>query len=209
MKFVARIGIVATMCMVCAIMFSCYDDIDDLPMDQIDGNSYSYIDCTDYTIWTYINLKDGSLSPLPYDEEAAIPAEWTFALHRYDCKTNDGRVVETQFSSLDSFTAAVENGAYRIPDASEFIPDEMGEINIDMSHMMDGYVVTAPSMLNKELGRWLDVDTEYMPPIYTPSNKVYLLLTRDGEYVAILFTGFSNPLYYDTKGYISFSFEYL
>ncbi len=204
-----RIRLVVTVCALCAVLTSCYDTLDDIEIESVDGNAYSYIDCTDYLLWIYIDLHDGSLTPVAYDDDDAIPSSWTFALHRYDCKTNDGRVVETPFSSIESLTSAVANGAYRIPDSSEFVPDEMGEINIDLSHMMDGYVETAPAMINKELGKWLDVNTDYMPPIYTPSNKVYLLLTHEGEYIALLFTAFSNPLYYDAKGYISFTFEYL
>ncbi len=204
-----RIALCIATIAVAAAACSIYDDIDNIPTEAASGNAYSYVDATSYTTWIYFDLLGGGYTALPYDDTDHLPSAWTFALHRYDCKTHDGGAVETPFSSLAALLSAIENGAYRLPAADEFIGDELGEINIDMSTMMDGYIITAEAMVNKELSKWLDVDISTMPPIYTPSNKVYLLLTADGTYIAILFTGFTNPYYYDAKGYISFEYSLL
>jgi len=184
---------------------SIYDDPADMPVVEKE-NSYSYIDCTDYKTWVYLNLEDGSQTAVAYDNVADIPSQWTFAMHRYDCKTNGGSAYETTFSSLDELTAAISAGTFSIPDASAFTEDEDSKVTIDMSHMMEGYLDYADSKVNKTLARWLDVDTSNMPPNYTPSDKVYLIRTATGEVAAVRFTAYSNPQQYNTKGYISFDY---
>ncbi len=186
-----------------------YDDISEMPSSTASDHSFSYIDATSYIQWVYLDLKSGAATTLPYDDDEHIPDEWTFALHRYDCKTNAGRCAETPFSSLESLSSAVVNGSYRLPEESEMTADVADSIIIDVSHMLDLYLGYASAMVNKEMTRWLDVNISTMPPIYTPSNKVYLLRTKEEEYVAVLFTSFTNPFYYDTKGYISFDYIWL
>jgi len=186
---------------------SIYDDPADMPVVKED-NAYSYIDATEYTNWVYLNLEDGSQTTLAYDNTADIPAEWTFALHRYDCKTNGGSAYETSFSTLDELTAAIAGGTFTVPDASQFTADEDGKITVDMSGMMQGVIEYADSKINKVLGLWLDVNTSQMPPIYTMSKKVYLLRTSGGAVAAIEFTDYANPSQYNTKGFISFKYIY-
>lgn len=101
------------------------------------------------------------------------------AIHRYDVKTNGGEVLETDYQSL----SALKN-AGSMPQGT-FVADEWttNKIAVDVSHMMEdnGYLIYAPSDFNPELSKWLNVDTSEMPPIYTPSNKVYLLRMKDGH----------------------------
>lgn len=184
-----------------------YDDPANMP-DTTKDNSYQYINATEYTNWVYLNLKDGSQTTLAYDNTADIPAEWTFAIHRYDCKTNGGSAYETQFSTLDALTAAIKDGSFSVPDASQFTADEDGKVTVDMSGMMQGNIVYADSKVNKVLGGWLDVNTSQMPPIYTMSNKVYLIRESNGTVAAVMFTNYANPLQSNTKGYISFDYIY-
>ncbi len=185
-----------------------YDSLDDMPTGVDEGNSFSYIDATEYTTWTYVSLADHSTITLEYDDTVNIPDGWAFALHRYDCKTNGGGALETGFTSLEDLEASLGAGSYSVPEASAFVPDVDGEIAIDMSRMMSGDIGYADSGINVELGKWLDLDTSVMPPIYTPSGRVYLLRMNDGTVAALLFTGFSNPFYYDAKGYISLDYIY-
>lgn len=191
-----------------SIAFSSCDDIYDAPSDmpsEEKQNAYTYVDCTDYKTWVYFNLQDGSQTPLAYDSDE-LPEEWTFAMHRYDCKTNGGSVYETSFSSITDLTAAISAGTFAAPDAAAFTADVDGKITVDMSHMMEGYLDYAASKVNSVMGQWLSVDTSNMPPNYTPSDKVYLLRVRSDEVYAIRFTAYSNPQKYNTKGYISFDY---
>ncbi len=194
---------------VCATLVACdvYDDMSQMPQSEGGDGSFSYLDATSYTQWIYLNLEDGTGVTLEYDDTLNIPEQWTFALHRYDCKTNGGTAMETEFGSIDALVAALRGGEYAFSQ-SQFVADTQDSITIDMSHMMDGWLEYAPSMVNKELGKWLDVDTSEMPPIYTPSDRAYIICTREGTYAALRFTAFSNPFYYDTKGYISFDYLY-
>lgn len=184
-----------------------YDDPNDMP-DTTKENSYQYINATEYTNWVYLNLKDGSQTTLDYDNTADIPAEWTFAIHRYDCKTNGGSAYETVYTSLDALTTAIDDGSFSIPNASQFTADEDSKITVDMSGMMEGNIGYADSKVNKVLAGWLDVNTSQMPPIYTMSNKVYLIRESDGTVAAVLFTNYANPMQSNTKGYISFDYIY-
>ncbi len=192
----------------CAVLFSCelYDDRTLMPTDSGD-NSFSYVDATDYAQWVYLNLEDGTSVALEYNDEADIPEEWTFALHRYDCKTNGGTACETEFSSLEALEKALSEGTFSVK-GGDYVADVEDSIYIDLSHMIDSVVVYAPSLVNKELSKWMDLDLSFMPPIYTPSGRVYIICTRQGVYGAIRFTGYSNPYYYDAKGYISFDYIY-
>lgn len=183
-----------------------YDDPSEMPVEE-EENAFSLVDCTSYTNWTYFNLADGTSQTLDYQaDEAEIAAGWTFAMHRYDCKTNGGGAYETSFSTLDELTAALSGGTFSLPAANDYEADVADSVTVDMSHMMEGYLVYAKSTVNTVLGRWLDVDTSNMPPNYTQSNKVYLIRTSGGEVAAISFTGYSNPYEYNTKGYISFDY---
>lgn len=192
-------------------MYLSCDSIYDDPIEQNSGSSdgsFSYIDATSYTQWVYFNLNDGSTVTLDYDNTDDIPDEWMFAMHRYDCKTNGGAVCETSYTSMESMEKDIANGKFSPAQTGTFVEDTAGSITVDMSHMMEGYLVYAESTINTEMGKWIDVDTSTMPPIYTMSGKVYLLRLADGTMAAILFTAFSNPYNYDTKGYISFDYTY-
>jgi len=185
-----------------------YDDPSEMPVEK-DDNSFSLVDCTSYTNWVYFNLADDTSQTLDYQaEESDIAAGWTFAMHRYDCKTNGGSAYETVYTSIEELQTALDEGTFALPQASDYVADVADSVTIDMSHMMEGYLVYAKSMVNQELGKWLDVDTSNMPPNYTQSDRVYLIRTSDGSVAAIYFTGYSNPYEYNTKGYISFDYVY-
>lgn len=159
----------------------------------------NHIDCRSYADWMYIRFSTQDTLRRGYEEEP--PADWDFAIHRYDCKTNGGAVLETSYTSIEAFVAAGS-----MPEG-EFVEDTDGRISVDMSGMMDGKVVYADSPLNTELCKWLNVNTNEMPPIYTPSKRVYLLRLSDGNLVALLFTDFSDAS--GVKGYISFDYRIL
>ncbi len=186
---------------------ACYDDPADMPDLSDEEDALSYVDARSYTEWVYIDLSDRSTLTLDYKDTSNVPQRWTFALHRYDCKTKGGSALETPFTSIDDLLLALSQQTYK-PDPSEFTPDTQGDIIIDVSHMIEGYLIYDTAPRNEALSLWLNVDISTMPPIYTQSGKVYLLREADGTVSALRFTGFSNPYYYDTKGYISFQYRY-
>ncbi len=189
------------------IVGSLYDEVETASMpfgfkeiNENDNSGVIFIDTRDYEKWTYINLKDKIVDTANIVKGDVEPLKWDFAMHRYDVKTNGGAARQTDFVSFEDLTASgnYENGV--------FVPDTMGKVIVDMSGMMNGIVVYHDTNINKELSRWLNVDTSTMPPIYTLSGKVYLLRLDDGSYAALLFTDFMNES--SVKSYITIRYIY-
>lgn len=169
--------------------------------DIVTNTGTIYIDATDYTQWHYIDL-DGKVVTSTAIDTVLAPAEWDFALHRYDAKTNGGAVVETEavdFESLPQLSS--------IPN-DQFVPDEWttDRIIVDMSQMMDGVINYASDYYNSELSLWLDVDKSVMPPVYTLSGRVYILRLRDGRYAALRLTNFMSDA--AVKGFMTIEYKY-
>lgn len=158
-----------------------------------------FIDATSYTQWVYIDFSEQSTVTLGYDEDA--PQNWDIAVHRYDVKTNGAKVVETNYSDFDqAITATI--------DEADLVSDiwTTNQIVIDMSTMMDGYLGYTKSYYNPELSKWLNVDTSTMPPIYTPSGKVYIVYLPDGTRAGVKLLNFMNDM--QVKGYMTIQYMY-
>lgn len=156
-----------------------------------------YVDATSYTDWVYIDFASATVETRSVTEDA--PANWDFAVHRYDAKTNGGAVMGTDVTDINALTS--------LP-AGEFVPDEWTTETIvtDMSTMMDGYLSYVDSDYNPELSKWLDVDTSTMPPVYTLSGKVYVLRLADGSMAALRLANFMNDS--AIKGYLTIKYSY-
>lgn len=187
-----------------------YDDPSQRIVDDESANKFSYVDATAYEKWVYIDFESHHTVTLLCDDTVGIPDKWDMALHRYDVKTNDGKTLETRYEQIDSLLADIAGSKYVLPETAAMVADVADSVTVDMSTMMtDGLIKRTASMVNKEIGKWLNVNTSTMPPVYTPSNKVYLLRLADGRYVAVRFTEFANPNMHNIKGYISFEFRYI
>lgn len=154
------------------------------------------IDATSYTDWHYIDLGGEQVVATPVEAEA--PASWDFAVHRYDAKTNGGAVAETACADFEALTLPADG----------YVEDvwTTEKIAVDMSHMMDGYLVYAASYYNAELSKWLDVDTSTMPPVYTASKRIYVLRLRDGSHAALRLTDYMNDA--GVKGFLTIDYRY-
>lgn len=164
-----------------------------------------YVNSTDYYTWTYLNAHNLTTDTLIIDLElddplADEPEEWDLALHRWDVRTNGGAVLETDYESLDDLEASGE-----IPSGT-YVEDEWYEyVSVDMSGMMSGVIGYMSCYCNLELGKWMDVDTSNMPPTYTPSGKVYMLLNSDGSYMALILSNYMKTGG-STKGYLTIDY---
>ena len=159
-----------------------------------------YIDASDYTKWNYISLKDKKVVTALYDEQQ--PENWDFAVHRYDAKTNSASVFETEYYDLTDISSVSKfSGA-------DFIADEWttNKITIDMSQMMEGIIKYAEDFYNPCLSKWLNVDTSSMPPVYTLSEKVYILKLQDGTFAALKLSDFMNTS--GIKGFMTIDYLY-
>lgn len=161
-----------------------------------------YVDATSYSRWIYIDFHSQKIDSAEITPDAQVPENWDIAIHRYDVKTNEGTVLETGFTGLSTLlsSGSMPQGNYV---ADEWTTDK---IIIDMSTMADGYLGYAESDYNAELSKWLNVDKSSMPPIYTPSNKVYLLKLKDGTIAAIRLKSYMNAI--GVKGYMTLDYIY-
>ncbi len=159
-----------------------------------------YIDATSYTDWTYIDFANKKIETV--DVEADAPQTWDIAVHRYDVKTNGGKVLETQHAEFDKARTLI--GQSTDGYASDVWTTE--KIAIDMSTMMDGYLSYIASDYNAELSRWLEVDTSTMPPIYTPSDKVYLIKLKNGSLAAVKLADYMDST--GVKGFMTIQYIY-
>ena len=181
------------------ILDGIYDEPDNENNTGFENEGEIFIDATSYTQWVYIDFSERSTVTLGYDEDA--PQNWDIAVHRYDVKTNGAKVVETNYSDFDeAITATI--------DEADLVGDiwTTNQIVIDMSTMMDGYLGYTESSYNPELSKWLNVDTSTMPPIYTPSGKVYIVYLPDGTHAGVKLLNFMNDM--QVKGYMTIQYMY-
>jgi len=166
------------------------------------------LDCSSYTVWNYLNFHTSTYEPtcrisnidVETQQEDTTYTKWDVALHRYDVKTNEGMALETQYASLDELIASAT-----LPEGT-WVADTMSQVTIDMSHMMEGYLIYQQTTKNLEAGKWLDVDTSNMPPNYTLSAKVYLIRFKDGTYLAWYLKNYMNAR--SVKGFMNVEYVY-
>lgn len=161
-----------------------------------------YIDCTSYAHWTYIDFASMKTTAVEITEGAAEPEDWDIAVHRYDAKTNSCAVLETGSTGFD---VLLSEG--RIPEG-DYVEDIWTEdrIAVDMSGMMEGKIEYSPSFYNTELSKWLNVDTGTMPPVYTKSNRVYIIRLSEGGHAAVRLADYMDSS--GTKGFMTIEYIY-
>lgn len=205
----SMLGVVIVLLSACNGIFEdIYDEPQDLQsndygfikVDEATNSGTIYIDATQYTRWIYINFHTHQIDSVEITDDMVEPEAWDLAVHRYDAKTNKGSVQETSFTSLD---ALVASGT--LP-SGNFVADEPSKVTVDMSGMMDGVILYAESDVNPVLSAWLNVDTSTMPPIYTLSNKVYIIKLKDGTYAAVRLSNFMNDA--SVKGFMTIDYVY-
>lgn len=186
------------------LMFSSCDFMYDDPeeISTSGENSFYSLDASSYSAWVYVKLSTHKFKIVEMSDTDSIPADWDFAIHRYNCKTNGGSVMETEYGELSELTASG-----KLP-SGEFVSDIMTDSVVvsDISKMMLGELVYQKTNLNMMLSHWMTLDTGSMPPSYTTSNRVYILKLKDNTYAAVRFTDYMNAN--GTKAYISFDYIY-
>ena len=173
-----------------------------IEIDKTTNSGLIYIDAQSYTEWTYINFKDYTTDTVQIEDNVIEPTTWDFAVHRYDTKTNGASVLETGFTGLSTLKSSG-----KIPEGT-YVEDiwTTSKIAIDMSGMMEGNIKYSESNYNKELSKWLNVDTSGMPPTYTMSNKVYVIRLKDSTYAAVRLKNFMNSS--AIKGFMTIEYIY-
>lgn len=189
---------VATMMAMTAVMTACSGKsskvVDNIAVEEPvaeevftsvgDNRCQIAVDATAYDEWQYIDLSSKTVVSSKVGE--AVPAEWDFAVHRFDVKTNGGAAYETDLNRLDGIEEVT------VADA-DYVTDIVNpKIIVDMSGMRSGEVKFAEDGFNECLSRWMDMDLSQMPPSFTLSYKVYILRLKNGEKAALHFVKYQN-----------------
>ncbi len=135
--------------------------------------------------------------------EQPAPADWTFAVHRNNVRTNGGEVLETSFTSMDE-----------LPETSEqfhnmkFTADEWSENEVwdDNAQMLLCYVPSQGIAINKVLSSWLTMKIPPMPPAFALNNHVFILRLQDGTYAALQLENYLSPK--GVKCWLTINYKY-
>ena len=162
-----------------------------------------FVDASQYTRWIYLNFHQASIdSAMIVEGGEEYSGEWDLAVHRWDTKTHDGSVVETDYTDLKAF---LNDG--KMPEG-EWVKDVETDstIIIDTSQMVDGIIKYVDGKVNPLLSTWLHLDMSTMPPIYSLSNKVYVVRFKDNTKAAVQLSNYMNEAY--QKGYLTIKYVY-
>lgn len=177
-----------------------YDDAVPSLSAEMDGNKVT-VDASNYTEWAYINFRTMAVENVEItDGEQKEPESWDIAIHRFQAKTNGGAVLETNFSTIDELLA------YGALPSDEFQEDTWYEEKVitDLSGMMSGNIRYEPSFVNDVLCRW--ITSSGMPPVYTTSDKVYVVRLSDNTLLALRLESYMDNS--GTKGFMTYSYVY-
>ena len=128
--------------------------------------------------------------------------DWHIAIHKYDFKTNGCEVAMLETEDLAGVDLSAAEGATYAGDTEGHV------INVDLTHMMEGFVGTMTTPLNETLSAWVTATpTGAMPPYtYELNRKVFVVKTAEGKYAKVQFLDYSDAN--DKAAYASMSYEY-
>lgn len=128
---------------------------------------------------------------------------WDIAIHHFDLKTNGGAAYETEYTSLEQLPETSE--AFR---DKEFVEDEWTDHQVlyDLGGMLNYDIGYQQSYVNMVLSRWVTMDFATPPPIYSVSDRVYIIRLKDGTYAAMKLINYMKPS--GAKGYMTFDIIY-
>ena len=130
------------------------------------------------------------------------PAEWTFAVHRNNVRTNGGAVFKTQYTSLDQLPQTSD--AFK---NETFVADEWSEKEVwdNKDQMLLGLVPSQGININTVLSSWLGFRFN-IPPDYIPDSHVFILRLKDGTYAALQLADYLSPA--GKKCWLTINYKY-
>ncbi len=154
------------------------------------------VNAVSYRDWVYFSFVTGDSVEVaqPYNSW-----DWDIAFHRYDMQTNGGKTgigkagvimrEEQDFATL-----------FTLPETGYYV-DKIDSINYTGMPPMN-----TVSSKNRELSRYMEVDTENMPPQYKLYPNVFVIRTAKGRYAKLRFTDYRDDK--NVKGYIRIEYIY-
>lgn len=135
--------------------------------------------------------------------EQSAPAEWSFAVHRNNVRTNGGAVLETTYTSMDQLPESSEAFKNRTFTEDEWTENEVWD---SQEQMLLGYVPSQGIELNRVLSSWLSMRIPPMPPSFSLNNHVFILRLKDGSYAALQLENYLSPN--GAKCYLTINYKY-
>lgn len=131
------------------------------------------------------------------------PAEWSFAVHRNNVRTNGGMVYETSYTSIEQLPESSEAFA-----DAEFTADEWTENEVwdSQEQMLMGNVPSQGIEINRILSSWLTLEIPPMPPAFTQNTHVFILKLKDGTCAALQLADYISPN--GTKCWLTINYKY-
>lgn len=128
---------------------------------------------------------------------------WDIAIHHFDIKTNGCAAYETEYSSLEQLP---ESSAAFVD--APFTEDEWTDHQVlyDLNGMLNFDIGYQQSYVNMVLTRWVTMEFSTPPPIYSVSDRVYIIRLKDSTYAAMKLINYMKPS--GAKGYMTFDIIY-
>lgn len=155
------------------------------------------IDARAFNRWIYFSFATGdtvSVSNFQTD------LSWDIAFHRWDVRTNSGLSGQGQGGALELTATSLEQ-VLEAP-ANGFVLDTL--ISTMASPAMPPVFIQVPA--STELAKWMDVNTSQMPPIFTISDRVFIVRTATRRYAKLKFIDFTNDL--GERGVVTFQYVF-
>ncbi|MDO5075142.1 MAG: HmuY family protein [Bacteroidales bacterium] len=153
----------------------------------------------DFTAWFYIDPKTKERVVIPAQGSLSdVKIAWHIALRRNLVKTNEGSVATTGGTDFDKA---------QLPANPTFVADAVESKNpmiIDFSAMMSGKATfSTEDKRNPLLSNWVKRSGAMPNFVYTPTNEVFVLRTKEGKLFKLQFTDFLNAKG-NEKGIVTF-----
>ncbi len=131
------------------------------------------------------------------------PANWTFAVHRNNVRTNGCGVYESAYTSINQLPS--DN---RWLENLEYVEDEWNQTDVwaVQDRMLSGIIGNQGIYINNVLGRWLTMEIPPMPPTFSLNNHVFILKLKDGTFAALQLADYMSAL--GTKCCLTINYKY-
>ncbi len=152
-------------------------------------------------------LSNNRIESSTHTDTQAEPEEWTFAIHRENARTNNGEVLETQYTSMGSLPATSKELLGNIA-APVWSKDEMTHTAVwcDQSEMLASYIGCQSISISTAMSGWLHLQIPPVPPIYSLNNHVFLLKLADGTIAALQLENYLSSN--GTKCHMTINYKY-
>jgi len=145
--------------------------------------------------WTYFSFETGDVITVT---DPATDKNWDLGFLRSHIRTNSGTSGSAQGGAYDK--GVVDFDSVTEAPTSDFdidVDDEVTQINMTTYQY-------EPISANAVLETWGEFD-DSTPPIYHPSNKIFVVKTASGKYAKIHVKAYSNE---SGTGNITFEYKY-